>query len=248
MAIAHPQTRQFESFVTNLSYARKMVRAGQALEVLSPKGIDTADFYRAAWVQSIAALEHWVQEEVLRRVAEEAAKDDPDMPRKLREYPLPLHCVEQVQRGEATTAEVVAERVRQDIARQTLQNPDAIAKVMALVTDVKVWREAAKWVNRWSQYRTSYDDKRLRGQYVLLLRRRNQIAHDADLIDGDLKQRRPISEADVTDALNWIERIALALAYALEGDASKRPAHPIPDPALTENLEAQVEIKQASNE
>ncbi|MFF5564455.1 hypothetical protein ACFY7Z_03215 [Streptomyces sp. NPDC012623] len=228
MAIEHPQTRQFESFVTNLSYARQMVRAGQALEVLSPKGIDTGDFYRAAWVQSIAALEHWVQEEVLRRVAEEAAKDDPDMPRKLRDYLLPLHCVEKVQRGETTTAEVVAERVRQDISRQTLQNPDAIAKVMALVTDVKVWREAAKWVNRWNQRRTSYDEKRLRGQYILLLRRRNQIAHDADLIDGDLKQRRQIGEADVTDALNWIERIALALAYALDGDASKASGHPTP--------------------
>ncbi|WP_327349376.1 hypothetical protein OG772_10770 [Streptomyces sp. NBC_01321] len=226
MAIAHPQTRQFESFITNLSYARQMVHAGQVLEVLSPKGIDTGDFYRAAWVQSIAALEHWVQEEVLRRVVEEAARDSPDMPTKLRDYPLPLHSVERVQRGETTTAEVVADRVRQDIARQTLQNPDAIAKVMALVTDVKVWREAAKWVNRWSQYRTSYDDKRLRGQYILLLRRRNQIAHDADLIDGDLKRRREIGEADVTDALNWIERIALALAYALEGDASKTSGHP----------------------
>ncbi|MFJ9174963.1 hypothetical protein [Streptomyces sp. NPDC102360] len=226
MTIAHPQTRQFESFVTNLSYARQMVRAGQALEVLSPKGIDTGDFYRAAWVQSTAALEHWVQEEVLRRVAEESAKDGPDMPKKLRDYPLPLHCVERVQRGETTMAELVAERVRQDIARQTLQNPDAIAKVMALVTDVKVWRDAAKWVNRWNQYRTSYDEKRLRGQYILLLRRRNQIAHDADLIDGDLKQRRQIGEADVTDALNWIERIALALAYALEGDASKNSGRP----------------------
>ncbi|GAB2589970.1 hypothetical protein GCM10027168_23730 [Streptomyces capparidis] len=238
MVIAHPQTRQFESFVTNLSYARQMVRAGQALEVLSPKGIDTGDFYRAAWVQSIAALEHWVQEEVLRRVAEEAAKDDPDMPRKLRDYPLPLYCLERVQRGESTTSEVVAERVRQDIARQTLQNPDAIAKVMALVTDVKVWREAAKWVNRWSQYRTSYDEKRLRGKYILLLRRRNQIAHDADLIDGDLKQRRPIGEADVTDALNWIERIALALAYALDGEASSPSGLPAPDPTWVEASEA----------
>lgn len=239
MVIAHPQNRQFESFVTNLSYARQMVRAGQALEVLSPKGIDTGDFYRAAWVQAIAALEHWVQEEVLRRVAEEAAKDGPDMPRRLRDYPLPLHCVERAQRGETTTAEVVAERVRQDIVRQTLQNPDAIAKVMALVTDVKVWREAAKWINRWSQYRTSYDEKRLRGQYILLLRRRNQIAHDADLIDGDLKQRRPISEADVADALNWIERIALALAYALEGEESKPSGHPAPHPAPAVASEAQ---------
>lgn len=35
---------------------------------------------------------------------------------------------------------------------------------------------------------------------------RNKIAHDADLLDGDLKHRRPITDADVTDAIDWIER------------------------------------------
>ncbi|MGY0486452.1 hypothetical protein [Streptomyces sp. WG-D5] len=218
MAIPHPRTPQFESFIVNLTYARQMVHAGRALEVLSPKGIDTGDFYRAAWVQSIAALEHWVQEEVLRRVAEEAAKDSPEMPKKLREYPLPLHCVEQVRRSEATVAEIVGERVRQDVAYSSLQNPDAIARAMALVTDARVWRDAAKWVNRWHHHRTSYDEKQLRSRYVTLLRRRNQIAHDADLVDGDHKQRRAIDEGQIGDAIDWIERIALALAYALDGE------------------------------
>ncbi|MFD3735779.1 hypothetical protein [Streptomyces sp. NPDC058632] len=32
------------------------------------------------------------------------------------------------------------------------------------------------------------------------------------LVDGDLEQRRPIDEAAVTDAIDWIERIALAIA------------------------------------
>ncbi|MEU9999045.1 hypothetical protein [Streptomyces sp. NPDC050848] len=123
----------------NLTYARKMVTAGRALEVLRPDGIDTGDFYRAAWVQAISALEHWVQEEVLRRVAEQADKDSPQMPGKLREF--------------------------------------------------------------------------------RLLHRRNQIAHDADLVDGDHTARRDIDAAQVTDAVDWIERIALALAYALDEQA-----------------------------
>lgn len=216
MAIPHPKTSQFESFSTNLSYARKMVKAGQALEVLNPNGIDTGDFYRAAWVQAISALEHWVQEEVLRRVGEEADKDSPDMPAKLRAFRLPLENVEAVQRGERSLAETVVEHVRADVAYRSLQNPDAIAQTMALVTDVKVWREAAKWVNRWNHHRTTMDDKQLRGRYVGLLRRRNQIAHDADLVDGDHTQRHAIDAAQVTDAIEWIERIALALAYGLD--------------------------------
>ncbi|MGW7364055.1 hypothetical protein ACWGI8_11645 [Streptomyces sp. NPDC054841] len=58
----------------------------------------------------------------------------------------------------------------------------------------------------------------LKQQYNSITDRRNRIAHDADLLDSDLKRRRPISDADVTDAIDWIERIeriALAIAKVL---------------------------------
>jgi restriction system protein len=220
MAIPQPRTHQYESFSTNLTYARKMVAAGEALAVLRPSGIDTRDFYRAAWVQAISALEHWVQEEVLRRVAEQADKGSPDMPRKLREFRLPLESVESVQRGDLTLAQAVVDHVRADVAYRSLQNPDAIAQAMGLVTDVKVWREAAKHINRWNHHRTSMDMKQLRGRYVELLQRRNQIAHDADLIAGEHTERHDINAAQASDAIDWIERIALALAYALDSDSA----------------------------
>lgn len=37
----------------------------------------------------------------------------------------------------------------------------------------------------------------------------------ADLLDGDLEQRRDITHADATDAIDWIERVALAIATVL---------------------------------
>jgi restriction system protein len=42
-------------------------------------------------------------------------------------------------------------------------------------------------------------------QYGTITDRRNKIAHDADLLDGDLRHRRPITDADVIDAIDWIE-------------------------------------------
>jgi hypothetical protein len=60
------------------------------------------------------------------------------------------------------------------------------------------------------------NEKTLRSRYPEITRRRNKIAHDADLIDGDLKQRRPIDEAGVNDAIDWIERIALAITHMLD--------------------------------
>ena len=70
-------------------------------------------------------------------------------------------------------------------------------------------------LNEWNHGRTGMTDQTLKKQYISITDRRNKIAHDVDLLDGDLKRRRPISDADVTDAIDWIERIALAIAKVL---------------------------------
>ncbi|GAB3180638.1 hypothetical protein [Streptomyces incanus] len=220
MAVSRPETRQFEAFMTNLSYARRMVKAGGMLTPFRSPTVDIDDFYRAAWVQAVAAIDHWLHEEVLRRVAELAARDSPETPYQLRVYELPLHRVEAVRRGEVTLSEAVVEHLRDKLAAQALQHPGKIAEVLRLVTEKKVWYEAAGCINKeFFQGRTSLNEKTLRSRYLEITQRRNKIAHDADLIDGDLKQRRSIDEADVTDAIDWIERIALALAHVLDDES-----------------------------
>ncbi|WP_399888382.1 hypothetical protein ACGH7X_25545 [Streptomyces sp. BBFR51] len=217
MAVSAPRTRQFEAFATNLSYARRMVKAGRMLSPFRSPTIDIDDFYRAAWVQAVAAIDHWLHEEVLRRVAELTAKDSPEMPPQLRRYELPLHRVEAVRRGEVTLSEAVVEHLREKLAVQALQHPGKISEVLRLVTEKKVWYEAAGCINQhFFQGRTTFNEKKLRSRYLEITQRRNRIAHDADLVDGDLKQRRAIDEAEVTDAIDWIERIALAIAHVLD--------------------------------
>lgn len=202
-----------------MSYARRMVKTGGMLTPFRSPTIDIDDFYRAAWVQAVAAIDHWLHEEVLRRVAELAAKDSPEMPYQLRMYELPLHRVEAVRRGDVTLSEAVVEHLRDKLSGQALQHPGKIAEVLKLVTEKKVWYEAAGCINQhFFQGRTTFNEKKLRGRYLEITQRRNKIAHDADLIDGDLKQRRPIDEAEVTDAIDWIERIALAIAHVLDGE------------------------------
>lgn len=115
--------------------------------------------------------------------------------------------------------EAVVEHLRDKLAGQSLQHPGKISEVLKLVTDKKVWYMAAGWINKsFFQGRTTLNEKTLRSRYLEITQRRNEIVHDADLIDGDLKQRRPIDEAGVTDAIDWIERIALAIAHVLDDE------------------------------
>ncbi|MFE2429387.1 hypothetical protein ACFXJ5_21910 [Streptomyces sp. NPDC059373] len=215
MTIPQPQTREFQAFLTNLKYARKMILAGQSLAPFRSPVIDIDDFYRAAWVQAVAAIDHWFHEELYRRVADLAAEDGPGMPYQLTRFELPLAKVEEIRRGTTTLADAVSEHVRARWANASLQNPRKISEALKLVTEEDIWAKAAVQLNEWNHGRTSMTAQSLKKQYVTITDRRNKIAHDADLLEGDLKQRRPITDAEVADAIDWIERIAVAIAKVL---------------------------------
>ena len=53
-------------------------------------------------------------------------------------------------------------------------------------------------------------DKLLKDQLDLIVKRRNQIAHEAD-IEPEYYTRRPIDEATITTAIDFIERIVQAI-------------------------------------
>jgi restriction system protein len=211
----YPQTREFLAFRNNIEYARKMVLAGKNLAPFESPVIDVGDFYRAAWVQAVSAIDHWFHEELYRRVAELAAQDSPGMPHQLTKFELPLAMVEEIRRGTTTLADAVSEHARTKWANVSLQNPRRISEALKLVTEEDVWGKAAVQINQWNHGRTSMTAQSVKAQYIAITERRNKIAHEADLLDGHLKRRRPIAEAEASDAIGWIERIALAIATTL---------------------------------
>ncbi|MFI6035506.1 hypothetical protein ACIBBD_15275 [Streptomyces sp. NPDC051315] len=66
--------------------------------------------------------------------------------------------------------------------------------MLKLVTEKKVWYLSAGWINTTFFQGTYFAEREdaFRSRYLEITRRRNKIAHDADLIDGE---RRPIDEA-----------------------------------------------------
>ncbi|WP_449060371.1 hypothetical protein [Planomonospora algeriensis] len=59
-----PPTEAFQEFHRNLEYAPDLVNGGRRLEQLKVGAFDIGDIYRAAWVQAVAALDHWVHQEI----------------------------------------------------------------------------------------------------------------------------------------------------------------------------------------
>lgn len=94
MVVPYPQTRDFQTFRANIEYARNMVVAGQSLAAFQSPVIDVGDFYRAAWVQAVGAIDQWFHEELYRRVSMLVGQDSPTMPYQLTKFELPLDMVE----------------------------------------------------------------------------------------------------------------------------------------------------------
>lgn len=215
MSIARPQTRQFQSFERNLEYARDMIKAGESLHGLQPGALDVCDLYRAAWVQAVSAVDHWLHEELFRRVAELAADPNAELPEQLRNFALPLSVIESVRLDEQSMSDAVLQHVRAKWEFLPLHNSREISKAYRLVTDTDLWEAVAAQLNDWNHQRTNYNSQKVRKQFGQVVERRNKIAHHADLEDGHLQQRRAITPAQTHDAVDWLERIVLAIAKVL---------------------------------
>lgn len=221
MPVIRPHTRQFTSFSTNITYARNLITAGQSLATLQVAAFDIGDLYRAAWVQAVSALDHWVHEELYARVAALAADTGPGMPKQLQKFELPLAVVEQVRLDNLQISDAVLNHIKSKWSFQSLQNPRMITEALKLITDEDVWGKAANLINQEQTHSTNLSGADLRNRLQAIVERRNQIAHYADLEDGSLKVRRQIDASAVFDAVALIEEIAEALAAVLGRSATR---------------------------
>jgi restriction system protein len=68
-----------DSLRRNLTYARDLAAAGSHLEALGVTSFEFRDVYRAAWVQAVSSLDHWVSQEIHDRTLQAGRQPDPKM-------------------------------------------------------------------------------------------------------------------------------------------------------------------------
>ncbi|MET9028328.1 hypothetical protein ABZW96_22295 [Nocardia sp. NPDC004168] len=213
MSLAGPKTQQFRVFSSNINYARDLVKAGQSLADLKAGAFDVGDLHRAAWVQAVSALDHWLHEEIYSRVRV-LADNTSSVPIALQKLPLTLAAVEDIRLGKTLLSAAVVEEVQRTWSYQALQNPKKIAEALKLVyDDGDLWGKVAKEFRLRHHGAVGWTADTIRARHEEILKRRNQIAHEADL--DPTGNRRDITASEASDAIAWIERIALAIAAVI---------------------------------
>jgi restriction system protein len=201
----------------NLNYARNLTSAGSHLEQLQVNLFEVTDVYRAAWVQAVAALDHWVHQEIrerMLRLSEQPAATKPDGYRK---FSLSLGAFEDVQAGKLSLRKALDQEVSTQLAFATYQNPQKIVEGLKHVGNVSdLWQRVAKVLNEQTGVPGGVSGSNVKERLSAIVHRRNKIAHEYDEDPAKPPAKRDIDAASTMQTIEWLDQLAAALVIVLD--------------------------------
>lgn len=211
LAAANPAetTPAFIELKSNLDYARDLVRGGRLLQRLRVGAFDVSDLYRAAWVQAVSALDHWVHQELYDRALAFASEVSEKRPAKYLRVAVPMSLLEDVVHHSKTIEDVFRSHLRSQYAHQSFQHPEKIKEAIAVISEVSLWPGVAK---RLTNDGVPSDPKSVQDTLIEIVKRRNRIAHETDRDHQLGGTRASISDTEALETIDWLERIAGAIA------------------------------------
>jgi hypothetical protein len=215
----HEPTKAFLEFQQNLNYARQLVEGGRRLEQLQVGAFDVDDLYRAAWVQAVAALDHWVTGEIVDRAVALAQQPSADRPPKFSKLTISIDLFEQIHHHREPLATAFRSHMEQIFGYMTFQNPEKIKEGLAYVSSVNLWPRVAETLSEQEDGRPITADS-VRAKLREIAHRRNAIAHTADRDPDSPSGRAAITANSAEEVIDALERIAAAILRTIGPVAS----------------------------
>lgn len=190
--------RAIEQFRRNIEEARNL---GQLYTVLSRKttsALNVTDLLRAELVFAVSAIDQYVHE-LVRIGMLECCAGGRAQAQAFGRFQVTLQGV----MGAINPPSPVAwldDEIRTRHSFQSFQHPDKIADAIRLISDVPLWDEVAKGMGM--------KPKEVKQRLVLIIERRNKIAHEADVDPSFPGKRWPIDAPMVDDAVRFLSEIA----------------------------------------
>ena len=195
-----------DQFRRNIQRVRDLGSIYQALNSQTTIALDLSDLLRSELMMAVSALDHYVHELVRIGMLDVYLGNRTPTDAYLR-FQIPLgSALQATATQDATNPEWLEDRIRIQHGYRSFQTPDNIAEAIRLVSDVQLWNEVAA-----TMATTSQD---VREQLRLIVDRRNQIAHEADVDPSYGGRLWPIDPSLADGTVTFIERIAEAI-YAV---------------------------------
>lgn len=189
-----------ENFRLNLTRVRALGVLYKALVTLTTKVIDTSDILRAQIVLVVSSLDYYIHQVVLLGMSD-AFDDKRPKTQSFLNFRVSM---DSVIKGSDTVDSIwFQEEVRDNHSFLSFQKPDRIADAIRFFSDIKLWQEVSKIL--------SMPEKDIKDNLTLIVDRRNKIAHEADMDPSYPGLRWPITENDVEQTIDFIEKLCDAI-------------------------------------
>jgi hypothetical protein len=184
---------RLKAFQSDITRARDLVALGQAIGTMTRGVVDGTDLYRAALVQSIAAWDRYIHGVVLDRSVEIVlGKRQGGQSRKIG---LPFAAIAEIMSAanpidqEVRAHSLVATR----LSLETFQQPDDVAKALAMVDVRSLWSSAFK------------NAEQAKTAIGVIVHRRNQIVHACDADPIQPNAVLPLTDSDALNAVDTVD-------------------------------------------
>ena len=187
-----------EQFRTNLRRVRNLGSIAGVLDSQTTQALDLSDVLRAELVFAVSALDQFVHE-VVRLGMLDSYRGSRVRTQGFLGFQVSLEGVlESLDAGNGE--QWLDDQIRTRNSYRSFQTPDNIAEAVRLVSEISLWNEVAKRMDMSSQ--------EVRETLHLIVSRRNQIAHEADVNPSPYEDRFSIDRKMVTEAVEFIEEVA----------------------------------------
>jgi restriction system protein len=196
-----------QEFEENIEYAWALILGGVALQGLPKFPAHAEDLYRAAWSQSVSAMDHWLHGEIVERAVHLVNDTGNQRPVSMLNMRLPFAMLDRA-RSEAVHM-VFREFLESELQRRSFHGVGDITEGLKLVSHLdanSIWDAVGQ------AFEMPRDQAKQTHQQVI--KRRNDISHRSDRDASG--RRQPMTDAQATAAVDWINGLVHAL-YGLLG-------------------------------
>ncbi len=163
--------------------------------------LDASDMLRAQVVLVVSALDYYIHEVTRLGMQEISAGSRPPTDAYLRwGIQISDHIAANTP-GAGTSW--LDDAIRREHSWKSFQHPDKIADAIRLIPPVPLWHEVGTRLGR--------NHKDVKRDLVLIVDRRNKIAHEADIDPSFPGTRWPISTSIATGSVDYVERVVTTI-------------------------------------
>jgi len=199
-----------EHFEQNIVRVKNLGYLHQTISAEITNNLDSSDILRAQYVMLISALDYFIHEIIRIGILQIYNKER----KSTHEFKKFIFSTDQ----ETLLTKAILEekndtwldyQIRVRNGFKSFQQADKIKEALLLIDSSDIWEKIATLLNE------NKDD--LKNRLNLIIERRNQIAHEAD-IEPIYKELREIEAEDVDDSIIFIEKIVTAISdVVMEG-------------------------------